>query len=649
MKISSSRFPLRILAPVWAGMLFLVLLALALYVRVKVDQEGIFGFIGGAMEAGGPVKGFALSYATRVLLPVYFVASLVTFGLTWAWGSLWDPEWRVRWTGKQAFLLTLAALLGMHTLLWWQVPTALAALPGLRLIPFWILLPGLTAVSVALPAWLVFRRVLTPYRKAATVVGWLGLWALLPLLPGWTGGLKAEARGGDAPCAFLMVGLDGLRQDTFHENRAGFRGRTYPNAYTPIPATRLLYHILWGGDPLYYTVGHAPPSLEEFQGGGRLKLLEMAAKAGWKPRFYIDDGGTIGLAGRQVAFDDVLMPAKGWENFVNSNLAVGFPLYAAWENVFKPFPTTNPWAPLDAGLREALRLGRGSRWVMFHSCLVHQPIYLKWHELKAIPGWARLSPVRYLPPASLEDASNHPHAPDPRCDPFGIYRIRMGAVLDSWRPLWNALAQDPTYAMATRVLFSDHGERFYDLPNGGRLQGAHGFNLDPFESRVAFQMDGPGFKAQADGTVDPATVSLLGLRDAVLHQLLTGQAPDATWLAAQHPKAPLRYHTLDTAMFEKPEAAYRVADLLELAMSTSIAPDGLWFTQYSQPLSERAKHVSVAFGVGSRLTVYRPLKEGGAHEIIYEGLKRVSLKAIDQTTYERRKAEAEAALVRVAE
>ena len=80
------------------------------------------------------------------------------------------------------------------------------------------------------------------------------------------------------------------------------------------------------------------------------------------------------------------MPARGWENFVNSNLGVRVPLFAAWLDMLRVFPTTNPWTEPAAGLHQALEQGRGADWVIYHSCLAHQPIFLTRGELGEMPG-----------------------------------------------------------------------------------------------------------------------------------------------------------------------------------------------------------------------------------------------------------------------
>jgi len=381
------------------------------------------------------------------------------------------------------------------------------------------------------------------------------------------------------------------------------------------------------------------------QGVAKLPLVDAAARQGWKPRFYIDDGGTVGLAGQSLSFDDILMPAPGWENFINSNLSCSFPIFAAWENWGRAFPTTNPWAPLDAGLREALRLGRGSKWVMFHSCLAHQPIFLNREELGSIPRWWTLTPAELEPyyvrsQVTPARAANY----DPRRNPFPIYVIRMQAILKAWQPIWNGLAQDPDYRNATRILFSDHGERFYHVTDNVQLAGVHGYNLDPYEARIMLKVAGPGFATRAGAPPVPDTVSVLSLRDAIAQELRGGSAIGPEALAKAYPQAPMRCFTLDQSVFVVEPAQYRTMGLADLVQSTSIGPNGAWFTTFAKPASERAEEVSIGWGHGSQLDVIKPLVAGGAHLYHYDGLVLKSIATIPEAAYAAEKEKVKQAL-----
>jgi hypothetical protein len=339
--------------------------------------------------------------------------------------------------------------------------------------------------------------------------------------------------------------------------------------------------------------------------------------------------------------DDLLMPAAGWENFVNSNLSVNFPLYAVWENMLKPFPTTNPWATMDGGLKDALRLGRGSGWVMYHSCLAHQPVFLDRRELHQTGRWWTLAPKAYEPFSNIGQVTPKDLLhPDPRTNTFLGYQIRMRSILRAWEPIWNALAQDPQYKDAVRVLFSDHGERFHIVANGLQLQGVHGFNLDPWECRATMLVAGPGFGQSVEPKPREATTSILGLRDGI-SRLLDGKAFDAPYFETCTPKAPFRYHTLATDAFGAEPYSYRAEPEKDLAVNTFLGLGGIWYTQYKKSAKERAEDASVGYGVGPLTTYIKPLKDGGAMESVFREYQMVSEHKIDEAAFQKAKRDVE--------
>ena len=638
---------LRLLAVLLVGPLALALLFLAFTLFYHWSRGGITGWLADALNVA-PIRIFGRNYVLKILLPLYLGGGIAVWLLTLLPLLKLDRAWARGWRAQDCLVLGFAGMFWMHALLWWQVPTALWTIPGLRRIPFVILLPGLASLPIAIAWVMTGRRGWSVPKRVAGVGLWLLLWPVPAWLPQLVPPPGVAPRGGDQPCQVLMVGLDGLRSDVFLDKAEDLKGIRYQNSYTPIPATRLLWHIMWGGDPLFYTVGHVGPSVEEYQHPDTLVMLKEAKDKGWAPRFYIDDGGTIGMAERQTDLDDFLAPAEGWENFVNSNLAVSFPLYAVWENWFKPFPTTNPWAPLDAGLKEALRLGRGSKWVMFHSCLAHQPIFLNRRELSELGRWWALPPIDYQPASNmLAIPSKALESPDSRTNPFSAYRIRMKAILHAWEPIWNRLDQDPGYKGAVRVMFSDHGERFHNIgPNGFQLQGIHGFSLDPWECRTAMLVAGHGFSDQVERNPREASVSLLGIRDGT-RRLLAGTGDfDAAFFEKAYPVAPIRYHTLDDSMYtapDDPEARHKHREMSdkEIAAHSFIGPYGLWYTEYEKPADERAKDVSVGMASGPELTIYKPLKDGGADCFLFKGYVLTEQKTVSEEVYAAKKAEVE--------
>lgn len=628
----------RWLMPLLAGAMVMGFLLVEIAVRMRTSEAGLINTVAESFSKA-PTKAYAAGFGLGILLPFYAFMGLLLWGLSLAWGSVWRKDWSKDWKAWEGLGISLSALTWTHLVLWWEVPTTLWAMPGLRRLPYWLLFPLLLAMALAYPLAWCASRLDHRWKTVPLLGGWLVLWSLVPQLPEWLPRWHSPVKGGSDKTQVLMIGLDGLRYDVGQEATQSWEGRTFEFAYTPIPATRLLWHILWGGNPLYYTVGHAPPAMEEYGANGiriPLPLLEEAKAKGWKPRFYIDDGGTIGLAGRaERFFDDTLMPARGWENFVNSNLSVNFPLYAAWENWARAFPTTNPWAPLDGGLREALRQGRGSKWVMFHSCLAHQPIYLHRKELAQLSHWWTAIPRNLEPLAVLDQVNaNHMARWDARSDPFRVYQIRMNSILQLWGPVWSGLDRDASYQGATRILFSDHGERFYHAPNGVRLSGVHGYNLDPWETRVMLKVAGPAFSDSRPTVDHTATVSLLALKDAVesLVQDNTQITPES--LTKAYAPVPLRYHTVSASMFTEEPAEYKQMNTKELIEGSYIGPYGIWYTQYKKSAEERSRELTVGTAIKDQLTVYKPLAAGGAHRYEYDGFRLKAVTTVDQSAYE---------------
>ncbi|WP_306598479.1 hypothetical protein [Geothrix sp. 21YS21S-2] len=614
-------------APLAAGLVALLALAIAMAVRMRSAEAGLTSVMTSGFSLP-PVKHFAFRFVTRLLLPFYLGAALLLWGSTLVLANAFQSGWSKTWRPLEGFLFTLSALVWVHLILWWQVPSTLWLIPGMRLLPFWVDYPLLLAASLAYPVLWIRKHGLGWLKGTALTACLLLAWSLLPWAPERLPRLLTTSLGGTDKTQVLLIGLDGLREDVGQAATTDWKGTSYTNAYTVIPATRLLWHILWGGDPLFYTIGHAPPTREELMGQQPLPVIDQAFKKAWRPRFYIDDGGTIGLTGKVASFDDVVMPAPGWENFVNSNLSSAFPLFADWENWGRAFPTTNPWAPLDGGLKEAIRLGRGAKLVMFHSCLAHQPIFLNREELAELPRWWTMVP-RNLEPylarqqVTVARAANY----DLRRDPFTAYRIRMRSVLRAWSGIWNNLDRDPDYGGATKVLFSDHGERFYHVTETIRLGGVHGYDIDPWEARIMLKVDGPEFKAAPGAPPVASTVSVLSIRDALGEAIAKDRPLSRRTLETSYPTAPLRYQTLGRDLFTSDQIGlYREMTVERLAMQTAVAPDGIWFVNTDSTAKERAEEVTVAFARGSDLEVIKPLKAGGANKLFYQGYQ---LKAVD--------------------
>lgn len=626
---------LRWLGPVLGGVaLFLILLGFGfVFTRTGVINHLLDKGLGMAV-----IQRFFLKAALTEILPLYvgtaFMLSLV--GLLLAKSPLFLPGDWDRWSLRHGFWIGLGFGLATHVWLWWEVPTTLWVLPGINLLPLGLgLLLAALATSACFWRGLAFSRTAW-WRKALTLGVWAACaWAAL-LVPKHLAKTGLESGPVGHPARVVMLSIDGLRQDTaFQVGLQDFKGFQVHNGFTAIPATRVMWSILWGGDPGHYSVGNLFPAMEEFEGTYPFTLLETAKTQGLKSRFYIDDGGTIALADRTQAFDQVLTPARGWENFLNSNAVVHFPLFAIWLDALRVFPSTTPWTPLHLGLKTALNLGRGSDWVMYHSCLAHQPVFMTRKELAAIRRWWA------IPAKSMSPHWSYPSPKDiaswrPEYSPFLAYQIRVRSLLSAWREVWNTLPGDPDYGNALRIMFTDHGERFYHWMAEPAIQagGSHGYNLDPWEVRIPMVFDEPGIQPGQDR--DHA-LSLLDVRDAVARRLLYQEPLNIKAMLAKD-YAPLRMHAIGRDMFLAEEVEYRELSTEEIGRSAAVFPEGVWMVKYGSSEETREADLTVAEARGRLLKVWRPMKKGGARRVDYDGYQMTGFEDVDEASFQKAKA-----------
>ena len=617
-----------------ALIVFLGSLLLAAQFSFGIAKEGTAGLMALAMRFP-IITQFAQGWVLREVLTMYLVVALAGWVLTASLAPLiLGAAWRQQWLGRHALLATLGGLLLMHAWLWALVPTALWVLPGLRSLPMGVSLAVVPLAGLGLLRWAFPGGRRGHLAGLAMALPWLFL-AHLPFL--LFQGAPAAPVGGTRPAELVVLAIDGLRPDVAAaEGLVAFHGQHAENAFTPVPATRLLYGLLLGGDPMRFATGHLIPDLEEYEGKVPLTILREAKARGKKVRFCIDDGGTIGLIGRGGEFDQVQMPARGWENFLNSNLSVHLPIYASWLDTLRVFPTTNPWSGPTHGLAQALEVGRGGDWLFFHSCLTHQPIFLTWRELGSIPGWWQIPARKMEPVASLEALTRtQVENWDERCNPFLAYRIRVRTLMTSWGRIWNGLAQDATYGQATRIFFSDHGERFPHLTEQVQMGGIHGYSLSPWDLKMPLILDGPG----AGGEPFTAPVSLLGFR-AALHELATGQGRPTLARMAETPVVSLLNPTQSPD--QPPDSPFQNATTLQTVQAAFIGPEGLWALANPLPMEARSAHSAVARLENGNLVIYLPLRQGGARRQAWQGYQLLGEQDLDEAAFQKIRGEVEA-------
>lgn len=577
--------------------------------------------------------GFAIKSLLLEILPLYLGYGFLLFVLAMAVAKvfrIWTPK-NDNWSFRHAFWGTLALVGLAHAWLWLQVPTTLWVYLGINKLPMGIALLAIFA-TCAFGIWKSLGWSTAGGLQKSLAAGiWIALsWGAILLPQHLEQAIWSKNQASGHPARVVMISLDGLRQDTA-QNMGFARAHGFKsfNTYAALPATRLEWSILWGGDPRKYSVGNLIPSIDELQGNAPYEILEAAKAKGLKARFYIDDGGTVGLSDRTQAFDEVGMPASGWENFLNSNLAVHLPLYAAWMNVLRVFPTTTPWTPVDLGLRAALDRGRGADWVMYHSCLDHQPIFLNRTELASIPGWWKLpsgdmAPLFGPPPPARERSWKAAYSP------FLAYQIRVKDILDHWIAIWNELPSDPDYGPASRFLMTDHGERFYHVTDEIQLGGIHGYNLDPWEARIPLCLDGPGIE---EGVDQESAISLLTVRDLVARRVLEDAPIRPADLMAPN-LAPMRMNAVNFALHSDDPKDYLETDPKEIIDGAVVRPAGIWVMRYKATLEEREKDLTYALAQGRVLRIFRPLKKGGCRLFTYSGYDQISVQELTQADFE---------------
>lgn len=639
----------RWLAPLLAGGAWIGAMLMMTWLYLLHELSGGFSGLFKAGLTTPVVKTFLLKSLISEVLPVHLAIALLMWlalllsimALSPARTSL--QAWTKHWNSLEGFWGTFAMLGALHLGLWWQVPSTLWVLIGLNRLPFWALFPLLTVLLIGPFAWICIKGHGIFHGGAtlmlACALGFGVSYLPLTLQPTWK-----PSNTGNQEARLLMVAVDGLRKDTAEKGGLHrLEGLHVPDVHTPIPATRMLYSLLWGGDAMRYTSSLAIPDIEEVFGKVRYSLLDEWKDKGLKARFYIDDAGTIGLTGRDTGLDEVGMPAPGWESFLDSNFGAHMPLYAALLNRVRQFPGTNPWAGHTEGLISALERGRGAHWVMYHSCLMHQPIFLNRKELQSLGRWWTLTPRQLRPiggwPA-MEPGLEQRW--DKRQDPFKTYELRTQSLMDAWIPILNSLKEDKDYQSAMRVFFSDHGEHFFRLVGDVRIIGIHGFYLDPQELRVPFVISGPGAITPNSGALAEGPRSSLILKTAVREAMASPHQLFERFKAALEPQEKLYFRMTmqDISKFIPLQMEFKVTSFSDYMKDTLFGPGGRWGIAFNKSIEERKTDFCVAIlDKQGLLTAYRPLKAGGAQKLIYAKDTLVSESIVTEEEYQEKQRE----------
>lgn len=626
----------RWLGPLLAGLLWIALTLLFGWLYVHVEMSGGFSPLIKSGLSTAPVRQFLWNILCFEIIPLYLSAMLLLWMLLPLALMILPTfrSWVQEWTLAEGFLGCIALMGALHLGLWWQVPSTLWVLTWLNRLPFWALFPVMAALMIGPFACLMWRRVGLPKSITASAfalaLGFAASYIPAAFKPQW----KPRPTGHEA--RLVMLAIDGLRRDTAEKcGMDRLEGLVVPCVYSPIPATRMLYSLLWGGDPDRYTSSLVVPEIDEILGKVRYPVLDDWSARGLKVRFYIDDAGTIGLNGRDTHLDDMGMPAPGWESFLDSNFSANLPFYASWLSVLRNFPGTHPWSQPAEGLIQALERGRGSDWFMYHCCLTHQPIYLTRKEMHTLGRWWTLKPRQLRPIGGGKGCTPDVEKQwDSRQDPLKAYEIRVKSLMDAWVPIINSLSTDGNYQKACRVFFSDHGEHFFSLTKQIRISGLHGFFQDPWELKVPFVLMGHGIE---QGRLDIKPRSLLLIKNLIQEAMKGNDQLIKRVQSHLKPAGKLHFRlaTQDIAQFIPVGYEYKTTTFNHYLGATFFLPGGIWGIASRQDNPKTQIDFSVAIlDEDELLNAYRPLKKGGAQKLIYAGENLIREFVVDEKEYQ---------------
>ena len=222
-----------------AGFLALILLFLLFWVDARGTGAGLGSLITEGLSSTYG-KRFALQPACYAeIAPLLLVGELFSWLAALAAGTLvLDRTWRSGWTWAQGFVLSLAGLVWIHWVYWWEVPTALWVIPGLSRLPILVALLLLLGLAVGL-AYLGLRRVgrgqsWGRLRRLGVLLICLTAWGGLAELPLWLAQRTHPHAPSGHPVKALFLGIDGMRGD-FRDPTGvqGLRGRVLSECLLP--------------------------------------------------------------------------------------------------------------------------------------------------------------------------------------------------------------------------------------------------------------------------------------------------------------------------------------------------------------------------------------------------------------------------------
>lgn len=457
-----------------------------------------------------------------------------------------------RFPAAQSFrfgLLTgLLQCFWFHGFLYARVPVSLASIPVLGHLPLWFAFLLVAALGAwGLRPWL--RIVPVPHRFLHGIAFLMllgGIQSLPHDLFRWVHRPPALPAGDPR---VVILSVDALRQDTFERLIPGSSDRGI-QAITAVPATRVAWNLLLGGDPQFYLCGSIAPTSSELRHPERLGVLAQAHQRGLRSAFAINDDVTLGFSRDPNLWSTVRDPEKGWKYYFSLGFASTWPAFGWGENYLSPVETINPWSSPEAFWRDTEALIRSHHFTAVHDCALHPPISLSSRELTRTYGWGWLGRSAYNF-RSYYQAEQLEEDRGSRLGPYGDasvhYASRSYTLLEQLPQRVRDLVA--TYPRLSGVVTSDHGEFHAPIlePDGtvrSHINGMHGFTLDPDTVRIPLV---PFGKTRIEGTPG-SVVSWFDLRDGLSRWIrqpgpLTVNASESGWLV----QAPYGLSPIDDA------------------------------------------------------------------------------------------------------
>lgn len=423
----------------------------------------------------------------RALL-VYIIVGTVIGAAALMLSVLWRPQHVRAFTALEA--VTVVTLVGWHRAI--TRPALFADWTHMQGMVRWLAAHGQPwHPAVVGMTWLA-AHLYRAARRGEIGIAWLGA-PVLGLLAAF---MPQYPRAASHPL-FIVVGIDALRPDALASapRLREFLGdaATFDAAYTPIaqtePAWRSLLTARW---PTAHGVRY-PLVAEQFRTQGLPEIQEVFAAHGYRTSFTTD----CSRFNYQTDFTILNEPPRGASNFILEKMRfVGLGMFAdnaLLEGLAAPWVANRAIAgiydPLGYARRRAAELVSQARkgpllW-MFHATATHFPGDVAYPFSRELSAAAPLT-MPFAPVERGAQGSGDTFAKARYLALVSEADAQLGVMLDD-------LKRAGLYDRATIVVFSDHGEDFYDdVPQLADRTPVHGARLGRDENQIVLAIKPAG-------------------------------------------------------------------------------------------------------------------------------------------------------------